>query len=542
MDARGLLGVGKLPECPGFEVVRPGDVRDGKPSVVLLVQNLAVVVARADAGVDAHACVEPEVVCEVDDRDVVGIDALIFPKVDAEEEPRDAGFEEEAVRDRRAPCHLGDMVRPVRVIRHCLGRVQSRVDARAVACRLLVVIEVDLVALGGLPGQADVVAAPGKTAVLRSARIGVVDVEQRCVVVLVEIVARLGQRARRAPGPVRGVEPEPVALDRPAHGRREVVDPLHLQHVGREAAAADLARHVLGLHAGAGVVGDVVAGVGVAPFTRHDVHLNAAGLALGRDAGRLEADLLDARLVDLEDAEAAACAGGARRPHAVDAPDHVAAAIAMDGDAAGVFAGAPAHILRPRVHRGAQHQRDVAAGRPADRQQVERVAREDRLRAHVRRVDDRGFAGYADRLLDGTDLHLGVDRGREAGRQLDPLALEGGEAGEPERNGVGARAQVDDPVHPVAVGDGRADLFNQRRAGGFDGHTGQHAARCVANGTGDRAADRRLRSRRRGQEDETPHRNQNRPDVHTDLLARRVPERDDTADDAAKCRAAPREI
>ena len=42
---------------------------------------------------------------------------------------------------------------------------------------------------------------------------------------------------------------------------------------------------------------------------------------------------------------------------------------------------------------------------------------------------------------------------------------------------VGAGQQIDDAVLSAAVGDVRADLFDQHGAGDFDRHAGQHARR-----------------------------------------------------------------
>ena len=68
--------------------------------------------------------------------------------------------------------------------------------------------------------------------------------------------------------------------------------------------------------------------------------------------------------------------------------------------------------------------------------------------------------------------------------QLDAFALDGAEARQRERHRVGARPQVDDPVLAGVVADDRADFFNQHRAGGFDRHTRQHAARRVLDDAG----------------------------------------------------------
>ena len=83
------------------------------------------------------------------------------------------------------------------------------------------------------------------------------------------------------------------------------------------------------------------------------------------------------------------------------------------------------------------------------------------------------------------DLQVRVDRRGERSGQLDALALDGAEAGQRERDRIGAGPQVDDAVLAAAVGDGGADLFNQHVARGLDGDAGQHGAGRVLDDAGD---------------------------------------------------------
>ena len=69
--------------------------------------------------------------------------------------------------------------------------------------------------------------------------------------------------------------------------------------------------------------------------------------------------------------------------------------------------------------------------------------------------------------------------------QLDAFALDGAEAGQRERHRVGAGPQIDDAVLAGVVADDRPDFLNQDRAGGFDRHAGQDAARRVLDDAGD---------------------------------------------------------
>ena len=79
------------------------------------------------------------------------------------------------------------------------------------------------------------------------------------------------------------------------------------------------------------------------------------------------------------------------------------------------------------------------------------------------------LAGDGDRLFERADAHLGVDGRRERAGQRDAVTLDGVEAGQRERDRVGAGPQLGDAVLPDAVGDGGADLLDDRRAGCLDG-------------------------------------------------------------------------
>ena len=70
--------------------------------------------------------------------------------------------------------------------------------------------------------------------------------------------------------------------------------------------------------------------------------------------------------------------------------------------------------------------------------------------------------------------------------------------GERERHGVDAGPQLGQPVLAAIVGDGRADLLDERRAGGLDGDAGQHGARGVADDAGDGGRAGALRQHGRG--------------------------------------------
>jgi hypothetical protein len=94
---------------------------------------------------------------------------------------------------------------------------------------------------------------------------------------------------------------------------------------------------------------------------------------------------------------------------------------------------------------------------------------EDDLAPGALGVHHRRRASHGNGFLNAADaqFHVHRDDCRAADGQL--IAANGGEAGQAEGHRIGARAQVFNPVAPVAVGDGGADFFDQRRAGRFDG-------------------------------------------------------------------------
>ena len=67
--------------------------------------------------------------------------------------------------------------------------------------------------------------------------------------------------------------------------------------------------------------------------------------------------------------------------------------------------------------------------------------------------------------------------GGEVAGQLDAFTANGPESAQRERHRVCARPQIDDAESAGVVGHDAARLLDERRARGFDGHTGQHARR-----------------------------------------------------------------
>ena len=121
------------------------------------------------------------------------------------------------------------------------------------------------------------------------------------------------------------------------------------------------------------------------------------------------------------------------------------------------------------------------------RDRVQHVARQY-VRPHVAlHVDDRRFAGDRHRFFDGADTHVGVDRRGEVRGELHPFLLHRRKTGKAEREDVHAGAEVLDFVSAVRVGCRGPDLLDQRRAGGFDRHSGQDGAGRVSHNARKRA-------------------------------------------------------
>ena len=87
-------------------------------------------------------------------------------------------------------------------------------------------------------------------------------------------------------------------------------------------------------------------------------------------------------------------------------------------------------------------------------------------------VDNRCLALHHNRFGYTADAQLTVDRDCAGAADRDALAFDRLEPRERERDRVGARPQIDDLILAGSVGDGRTSPFDERRAGGLDGHPG----------------------------------------------------------------------
>ena len=249
----------------------------------------------------------------------------------------------------------------------------------------------------------------------------------------------------------------------------------------------------------------------VATRLRNDVHHQAGGFGLTESTGRRERDFL--RVADISNV--------GRR---LSAAWRVADVQAIHPHPA--LVRAPAMNRKLRRHRACgrvvdvgehardhRHHRSVIAlvgDRPDD------VVIDRHLAPCALHVDDRRRAGHGDGLRQRADFHLGVHRGGERSRQLDAFTPIRAEPAERERHGVGSWPEILDTVLAGAVGDGAADLFNQRRAGGLDGHAGQDGSRRVFHD----ARDHGLRKRGTWKEDEQRNNGNLQDQAHVSVTSR----------------------
>ena len=270
-------------------------------------------------------------------------------------------------------------------------------------------------------------------------------------------------------------EPEPqlVPLDRPAGRGVEVPIPLDLVW-RRQSGCLELVGEVV---AGQTAVGEGEEGgrrEPVAAVPRDEVDAHAARRQLGRYS----------RVID---------GHFGRRPHVRNLAADVAARLQRHGvDAverhalillpAAVNLDAAARALQSRAadvgaveDRGRNHPRQAGVV-ARTRQRVDRLGAQDGRARRGRDIHGRRLAGDGDGLFQRADAQIHVDHGPRGAAESNGLPLAGVEARQCERDGVGARPQVDHLVAAVVVGDGGADLLDQHRAGGFHRDARKHRA------------------------------------------------------------------
>ncbi len=129
----------------------------------------------------------------------------------------------------------------------------------------------------------------------------------------------------------------------------------------------------------------------------------------------------------------------------------------------------PAHIVCTVRHDRSRQSTEVAVV-ATGRQHRDGFLIQDGLPGDRCYVDDRRVGSDRHRLLNGSQTHFCINGHRSGAAEDDALAPEGVEALERRGHDVNAGPQVDNLVSPVAIGDGRANLFDQHRTGRLDGH------------------------------------------------------------------------
>ena len=168
-------------------------------------------------------------------------------------------------------------------------------------------------------------------------------------------------------------------------------------------------------------------------------------------------------------------------------PDWAPVALPVDGADAGVSLAAAADARRAvagvrRGDRNARHELHETVDVARDRQVRQFLALEHLALPCVLDVDQRRGSGlHGDDFRGCAELHFGVDRSGEIAGQIDIRSFDRRELFQFERDGVLPDREPDDLVTAIIVGDGRTHLFDQLRAGDFDGHARQHAALAIAN-------------------------------------------------------------
>ena len=209
--------------------------------------------------------------------------------------------------------------------------------------------------------------------------------------------------------------------------------------------------------------------------------------ALGDDvdehAGRLHRDVgasgRDLHLLDRVEVDGERTSVGDVVPiDAVDEPSPltVGGAAGKHPDLLAVVRAADVLPIRRDPRRLRQHLEHVA-GR---RNRLQFLDVEARPLRRAPNVHDRIHAGHDHVFLEAADRELAVDLRAESALQLKPLAHQRLEAGELERDGVGANREPRELVGPCFARDRHA-RFEQRRTGERHGGAGQHRTGAVGH-------------------------------------------------------------
>ena len=270
---------------------------------------------------------------------------------------------------------------------------------------------------------------------------------------------------------MRGVEPELVLLQGPAHARAVVVDLLELRHRRTSAGLQGVAQ-VVGLQIAVRVVEIARPREGVAAGLGHHVQLHAAGIGLRRHTATLELDFLHIQLIDEK-----LLVGATTRAlhvierHAVVEHAPVRRVAPVDREEPVGVGLVPADIVLAKnctaVKSNGQGRK--AVHRFIGRQCVQHLALQHILGPDVLHVDEGAGARHRHGLFDGADRQLRIHGRRESGGQLDSFPGDGPEPRDGECEPVGPRGERLYQVAPLRVRRDRARAFDQRGARGLNG-------------------------------------------------------------------------
>ena len=269
----------------------------------------------------------------------------------------------------------------------------------------------------------------------------------------------------------RAEEPGSVLLDRSAQRTLDVIE--QIDAVGSlNAASLQVIREVARLEALVLVTEKAGATQFVAAVPRDHVQPDAAAGHVGRGAAGGVDHFLAHRAVEVV----------LHRPVAVKAVHHqpvhldhrLRRAHAVRGHVGLLHRTRAAHV--GDVQRDAGDQLPHPLNRAPRRNRVERLPVQNLGLRGALHVHDRRRSADRHRLFERADLQLGVHGHGEVGWQLQTFALDTGEPGEREGQGVHARTQVNQAVPAVFVGRSDAGFFDQHGARGLDRDAREHGS------------------------------------------------------------------
>ncbi len=211
-------------------------------------------------------------------------------------------------------------------------------------------------------------------------------------------------------------KPETVAIHRAAE---RSVERLHVRDAvaARDVLASQVVVDVVGLPVAVTAAQEHRPAERVAAVLRDHVHPHRRALHFRRVGGGRDRDFLNQRIVHIRPDDVRLLAA---RAHAVDRFLRLGSVHAVAARVGLFHLAGAADVGRrePDARKHVADREDVAGGW----KRVEHVARHDLRARRLRDVDERRLSGHRHRLFERADLHVGVDRGDEVGRQLHAVA------------------------------------------------------------------------------------------------------------------------